>query len=330
MTAPESNKKTDTFISVVAPVISGPSMVEFVVQTSTLLRANYTNYEVVLIDGGSDQETLVGLTELLKDLACIRIVRLAHATNREITTFAGLEAAIGDYIVVITPNMDPPEAIIDLVNVMRGGQDIVYGLSSISIRRSRIAALGARLFYWYGRKYLGLDIPPNSTYLVALNRRSINALTRIKGRYRHFRHLTRQVGFKSSTYEYTPHNPTSVAKERGFIESIRLAKEIVVSYSQHPLRVVSMLGIVASAINLGYAVYAIFIYFFDSHVSNGWTTLSLEMAIMFFLLFIMLSVICEYIGRILEETRVRPAYHIMEELSSTVLIADETRRNVAT
>ena len=113
-----------------------------------------------------------------------------------------------------------------------------------------------------------------------------------------------------------------------FFESIRLAKEIIVSYSHHPLRVVSAIGLFASAANLLYAVYTIAVFIAAKRVAEGWTTLSLELAVMFFLLFIILSVICEYLGRILEETRAQPAYHIMEELSSTVLVADETRRNI--
>ncbi|QQR52788.1 hypothetical protein IPG36_01550 [bacterium] len=91
---------------------------------------------------------------------------------------------------------------------------------------------------------------------------------------------------------------------------------------------VSTLGLVVSGVNLLYALYAIGNYLFNQRVSEGWTTLSLEMAVMFFFLFLMLSVICEYLGRVLEETRAQPAYHIMEELSSTVLVADATRRNV--
>jgi hypothetical protein len=242
--------------------------------------------------------------------------------------FAGLEAAIGDYVVVMMPTTDPTRVITDLVEIMRKGQDIVFGLSKTPIPRSLLGSIGARVFYWYGRKYLGLAIPPDSTHLVGLNRRSINALTRIKGRYRHVRHLTRQVGFKTGTYHYTQLDGGTSAKERGLVESWRLAKEIIVSYSHHPLRVVSRLGLVASAVNLIFATYVIAVYVLNRRVAEGWTTLSLELAVMFFLLFLILSVLCEYVGRILEETRAQPAYHIMEEMVSTALVADATRRNI--
>jgi glycosyltransferase involved in cell wall biosynthesis len=322
-------KKKDVLVTVVAPVSGTPeTMAAFVRDVSSLVESSYTNYELVLVDGGAAEEVIASLSGLLRELPCIRIVRLSQETNRDVMLFAGLEAAIGDYVVVMMPAIDPAHVVIDLVDIMSEGQDIVFGVSKTPPSRSPLAALGARLFYWYGRRYLGLNIPPNSTYLVGLNRRSINALTRIKGRYRHVRHLTRQVGFKTGTYVYSTLAAGQRAKERGLLESLRLAREIVVSYSRHPLRVVSMLGLLASAANLLYALYVIAIYLLNKRVAEGWTTLSLELAVMFFILFVILSVISEYVGRILEETRAQPAYHIMDELVSTALAADATKRNV--
>jgi glycosyltransferase involved in cell wall biosynthesis len=324
----DSRRKTDAFVTAVAPVINDyAAMSSFVHETSAMLAREYTNYELILVDGGAGDESVESVIALTKELPCIRIIRLSQKANTEVVVFAGLEAAIGDYVVVLTPSIDPPKAVKDLVEIMRRNYDIIYGLSESPPPRTRAASLGARLFYWYGRKYLGLNIPPNSTYLVGLNRRSINALTRIKGRYRHVRHLTRQVGFKTAVYRYTP-LAGAATHRRGLLRSLQLANEIVVSYSQHPLRVASRVGLIASSLNLVYALYAIGVFVFAGHVSEGWTTLSLELAAMFFILFIILSVLCEYTGRILEETRMQPAYHIMEEINSTVLVADGTRRNV--
>ncbi len=324
-----SEQKQDVFVTVVAPVVGGASvMTAFLDECSKLLRDNFANYEVVLVDGGADDDVIEALRGKFNELSCLRMVRLSQAANQDIMLFAGLESAIGDYVVVLMPTTDPPAVILDVLNQMRDGHDIVYGLSKTQLRRSRLAILGARFFYWYCRKYLGLDIPVNATYLVGLNRRSVNALTRIKGRYRHVRQLTRHVGFKGASYTYNLKKGAS-EKDRGIVESVRLASEIVLSYSHHPLRAVSLLGLMASAANLLYAFYAIATYLLNRRVSEGWTTLSLELAIMFFILFVILSVVCEYLGRILEETRAQPAYHIMEELASTVLVADETRRNVA-
>jgi hypothetical protein len=49
---------------------------------------------------------------------------------------------------------------------------------------------------------------------------------------------------------------------------------------------------------------------------------------MFFFVFLILTVLSEYVGRILDESKVRPLYYILEERNSSVLLADQDRRNV--
>jgi hypothetical protein len=108
-----------------------------------------------------------------------------------------------------------------------------------------------------------------------------------------------------------------------------VAVGIVVSNSTHPLRVVTWLGLVASGLNMIYMLYVVAIYLFKHSVAEGWATLSLQISGMFFCLFLFMSVLCEYIGRIVSEVRTRPLYHMLEERNSSVVIAHEERRNVA-
>ena len=103
---------------------------------------------------------------------------------------------------------------------------------------------------------------------------------------------------------------------------------MVISYSTQPLRWVSWLGLLASGLNLLYMVYVLATYLLRSRVAEGWTTLSLQASGMFFLLFLCLSVLSEYVGRILEESRDRPLYHVLEERNSNVLLANRDRTNI--
>jgi len=106
------------------------------------------------------------------------------------------------------------------------------------------------------------------------------------------------------------------------------AIELVSSNSDSPLRMISYLGIAASLLNVIYAIYVIFVNITRQNIEKGWTTLSLQSSLMFFILFLLLTMISEYIGKILVESRNDPPYNIMQELSSTISLADETRRNV--
>lgn len=319
----------DCFVSVAATIEEVTDATKgFFTKTITLLGAHYTNYELIIIANGLPDDAVESLTSLLQKYPCIRIIRLSRRYNQEVATFAALESAIGDFVVQASPANDPPSVIPKLVDTLLGGSDIVFGVSKEPLPYSFLAKLGRRWFFWYSGQFLEIDVPVNSTYLLGLNRRAVNALTQVKGYHRHIRHISAQVGFKTTNFSYKPTFHDGILK-RDFFKSVNLAVEIAVSYSRHPLRLMSKLSLLVSGINLLVAVYTIAVYLLrEGHVAEGWTTLSLEISIMFFFVFLMLSVIAEYIGQMREELRNQPPYHIMEELTSNVLIANEARRNV--
>src|SRR5438105_2405397 len=105
---------------------------------------------------------------------------------------------------------------------------------------------------------------------------------------------------------------------------------IIVTNSTHPLRFVSWLGLFGGTLNVLYVGYVAAIYLFKKDVAAGWTTLSLQTAGMFFFVFLILVILSEYIGRILEESKERPLYYVLEERNSSVLLvavrAEEVKR----
>jgi hypothetical protein len=161
---------------------------------------------------------------------------------------------------------------------------------------------------------------------MALSRRAVNAVTRNRQRERHIRYLARQVGYKSSEIFYEPKK--AIPEKKRFSELMVSALELSTNYSKAPLRFISWIGFIVSILNLVYAIYVVLVKLFVSNVAQGWTTLSLQASIMFFFLFAILAVMCEYIGQILQESRQQPLYYIADELNSKISVADNTRRNI--
>jgi dolichol-phosphate mannosyltransferase len=81
---------------------------------------------------------------------------------------------------------------------------------------------------------------------------------------------------------------------------------------------------------MAYAAYVLLVRLLARNVVPGWATQSLQISVMFFFLFLILSMLCAYIGRLLAEVRDRPLYYVMEERNSSVMVADEERKNVVT
>ena len=220
-----NNKKSviDCFVSVATTLDAvDDATKKFLTKTLTLLKGHYTNYELIIVANGLPDDAVESVAELLKEHPCIRIIRLSRHYNQEVATFAAIESAIGDYVIVTSAVNDPPAAVKELVAILRERNDIVFGVSKTPLPYPFLAKLGRRWFFWYSGHFLEVNIPLNTTYLMGMNRRAINALTQIKGHHRHIRHISAQVGFKTATYEYKPKFDTGFAK-RGFIKSVNLA-----------------------------------------------------------------------------------------------------------
>jgi glycosyltransferase involved in cell wall biosynthesis len=256
------------------------------------------------------------------------LIRLSRKFGTAVAIAAGLDAVIGDFIVVMLPAADPPRLIPQLVQRAREGAGIIFGVRRGRASEPLLMRIGAAAFYWYCARILKLNVPPRSALYRVLSRQAVNAITQIRGKRRDLRILCAQVGFVTESFLYDPLNRAGRPKRKGFFEAVNSAIDVIVTSSRHPLRLVSWLGIFASILNIAYSVYVISIYLFKEDVQKGWTTLSLQNAAMFFFLFLILTVLSEYIGHILVEAEERPTYYVLEERTSSVLIADQERRNV--
>lgn len=325
-TVPVNRYVQDIFVSVVVVIGLDSNLVEsYVRRLSSTLRDNYSNYEILIIANDVSIHEMNDVKSILDELPCIRLIVLSKEHDTDTAIFAGLEAAIGDYVCTLDQTLDPTEIIPEMITKNRE-YDIVQGVSSTPVKSLVGTGSGRKLFYWYNKHFMHIDIPVNATYLMAFNRKAINAITGSNRDHRHIRHLVRVIGFKLGALIYTP--ASSPSRRRSFRSGTVEALETITSYSTHPLRVVSWFGVSASFLNLIYAFYVLVINLLHKNVAEGWTTTSLQLSGMFFLLFLGVVILSEYINRILSEQRNDQKYLVDDEFSSTVSIADTERKNV--
>jgi len=110
--------------------------------------------------------------------------------------------------------------------------------------------------------------------------------------------------------------------------AIDLSLEVIVMNSQRPLRIVTFGALFIGMMNFLYFLYVAAVYLFKDDIAAGWVTLSAHSSLSFVLLFAILAVIAEYVGRVLEETRSRPMYYVVEEKSAQQQVANIQRKNV--
>lgn len=326
-----SQPKRDAFVSVIVPVFNENTYIaDFVRHCHSVLAHTYANYELIVVDDGSSDGTGSAVASLLKSIDGLRLLRLSRPFGREAAVLAGLDSSIGDYVVVMLPVSDPVEIIPDMVEQCRRGSGIVVGVEKEPAVRSLPAQLASKFFHWYCRRHLGLELHRGSRFFRVFSRTALNAVLQIKDRVRNLRHLSGIVGFDADQFLYSPIWRTATPISRQLWEDVSEGVHVILANSRHPLRFVTVLGLGASILNLLYIGYIIAVYLAKPNVAAGWTTLSLQQGVMFFLIFVILTVLAEYVGLVLWETRERPAYFVAKEEQSNLSLKVAERRNVVT
>jgi glycosyltransferase involved in cell wall biosynthesis len=320
---------SECFVSVIAPLHNDCKIVgPFVTEVMQILQHNYPNYELVLVNDGSEDGTVEKVNLLLKKYKCIRLINLSRHFGTEIAIAAGLDSVIGDFVVVMLPESDPPQLIPVLIEQCRRGKDILLGVRQNRFGEPLWMRAGANLFYWFCRRLLKISLTKNATEFRVLSRQAVNAILQVEDKYRYLRLLSAYIGYRSDTFVYEPVRRYKRTRTRGLRESINIGLQIIFINSAHPLRFASYLSLFASLFNLAYIGYVALVYIFKKKVAEGWVTLSLQNAVMFFFISIILAVLCEYVGLIFAQSRGWAAYYIAEEKNSSVLIAKEERPNI--
>lgn len=320
---------TDCFVSVVAPLYNDADIVEAYVEgVIAELKGGYANYELVLVDDSSSDDTVERVSALLKKHECIRLIRLSRTFGQETAISAGLDSVIGDFIVVMLPESDPPKLIPQIVEQCRKGVGVVFGIRNYRRHEPFWLRLGARLFYWYMNRVLKVDLPKNSTDFRVFSRQALNALIRIKDRFRYLRTFSAYVGYGSESFAYERIRRREKPRTKRFREAVGTAVNMIIANSTQPLRMVSLLGLILAFLCVLHMGYVFLVRLLAENVAPGWATRSLYNSAMFLFLFLILSVLCEYVGRLLGEVKDRPLYYVLEERNSSVLIADKDRKNV--
>lgn len=307
-----------------ADIISG--VVHGIVGT---IASSEAYYEILIIDNGSTDGSTAIVERLQKEIPNIRLLILSRKYDTEVAYAAALDNCIGDYVVLLEMAHDPPAMIPTLLQKALEGFDVV-----IAERRDRsddtlVQRAFAQLFYRVCGNVSGFHFSPNASYFRVLSRRAVNAITKIKHKKRYLKYLSALIGFTSTHLPYE-RVPLRVGKKNreGTWALIRRAIDVLISNSTLLLRIVSLLGVIASLLNLLFIVYVFAVSMIKTRTAEGWVSTSLVNSTMFFLLFVILTIMSEYIVRVLTESKDQPLYFIAEERNSTLLTTKHDRINV--
>lgn len=297
------------------------------VQTELAKQANY--YEILIVDNGSTDASVELVKTIQDTVPNVRLLILSRRYSTDIAYSAALDNSIGDYVVMMDMRCDPPAMIATLMQAALHGTDVVIAERKNRSDNTFLQKISAKLFYSVVGKLTGIYLVPNAADFRVLSRRAVNSITQIKSKSRYLKYINAHVGFTQTYVPYDRHYRPGYSGQRdGFWQSLSRAIEVIISNSIIPLRLVTLLGLIASFLNLLFIAYVFIVTVVKQQIAEGWISTSLVSSTMFFLLFFILTVVSEYVARILVESKDQPLYFIAEESASKFLAAMKDKINV--
>ncbi|HRC23299.1 MAG: glycosyltransferase [Nitrospira sp.] len=265
-------------------------------------------YEIVLVDDGSQDQSPDILRRMEAEDQRIVIVEFARNFGHQVAISAGLEQCRGRVVCIMDADLqDPPEVLHTFLAKWREGWEVVY-----AIRTERKEWWGKRLayagFYRLLQRVANIDIPLDAGDFCVMDRRVVDLLVRMPERNRFVRGIRSWVGFKQIGVPYERHARHAGAPKYTFRKLLYLALDGLISFSHMPLRIITLLGFTVSFLSFLVALFYLVKKFTLGTGVPGFTTLVVSIFFLAGIQLVTIGVIGEYIGRISDEVKRRPLY----------------------
>lgn len=307
-------------LSVVVPCYNEQEVLpEFHRRLVAVLSALGRPWEVVYVNDGSRDGTLEVMRSLQAACAQVAIVDLSRNFGKEIAMTAGLDACIGDAIVIIDADLqDPPELIPQLVAEWQAGFDMVYARRDSRLGETALKKATARVFYRVIGKLSRVSIPADTGDFRLMSRRAVDALLQLREQHRFMKGLFAWVGFPQKAVLYRRDPRFAGDTKWNYWKLWNFAVEGITSFSTVPLRLATYCGIGIAMIAFVYAGWIFYKTLAFGESVKGYPSL---MVVVLFLgggQLIGIGVLGEYLGRMFNETKNRPLYFLNEHRPSTL------------
>ena len=302
-------------LSIVSPVYGCRGCLEELVDAvAQNAQGLVQSFELILVDDASPDNAWDRILELQAPRPWLRGLRLARNFGQHSAISAGIEHTRGEWVVVMDCDLqDPPSAIPDLYRKALGErQDVVFAQ-----RRNRKDGPGKRLYSWGFFRLLswltGTGQDPSTANFGIFHRKVIDAVCAMPERDRSFPLMVKWAGFR---HGFLPIEHSARAEGRSSYtlrRMLRLAKNIILGYSEKPLKLVAMLGLGCSLLSFLMVAVAIVRWLEGDVAVAGYTSIVASVWLVGGMLLFSLGVVGLYVGQVFRNVQGRPYYIVAED-----------------
>ena len=297
-------------ISVVVPVYKSADTLPLLVDELGKVLPNVAGeFELVLVNDGSPDQSWAAITRLAQDYSWVRGIDLMRNSGQHNATLCGIRGAKYEVIVIMDDDLqNPPSEIPKLVEKLGQGYDVVYGVAK---KRQQV---------WW-KRLASVIVKRAIAYVMG------QQAVRDIGAFKAFRSDLRKsfenfygpdvlvdvlLSWGTSRFSYVEVDESPrIAGESNYniYELIKVSLLVLTSFTTIPLRFASLLGLLFTFFGVGVLIYVLTIYFTLGSI-DGFPFLASTITIFSGVQLFALGIIGEYLARIFERTKGRPAYTV--------------------
>ena len=303
-------------ISVVVPVYMGANTIaELSTRAIRIIENIHYTPEIVLVNDASPDNSWEVIEALNKENPSkIRGINFSRNFGQHYAISAGIAAAKGDWVVVMDCDLqDVPEEIEKLLHKAKEGFDVV--LAKREKRKDSFFKRFLSKFFYRILNYLsGASYDAAVANFGIYHRSVVDTIIALPEKNRFFPSMVKWVGFKQIAIIVQHAKRDEGSSSYSFKKLLNLSLDIILSYSDKPLRLAIKLGLLITFFALVFSLYQIYQWYHGDIEVLGYTSLILSIWFFSGIIISFIGVVGLYIGKIFENVKDRPTYIIKEEI----------------
>ena len=271
---------------------------------------------MVFVNDGSRDHTWDIIQRLYHESPYVCGINLSRNRGHQNAIMAGMMTARhwADAIITIDADLqDDLNAIPKMVREFSNGNDIVYGVKVSRTADPWLKRFSAEAFYRL-QSQMGVESIFNHADFRLLSRRALNLLAEYPERNIYLRGMIPALGLPSTTVDDVLSERTAGTSKYNLSRMLGLALDGITSFSIRPIYLILNLGIIFIVIAFAIGLYVIRALIVGTAMP-GWSSLMLSIWLVGGFVLIGIGITGIYIGKIYQEVKRRPLYHIQDILT---------------
>ena len=278
---------------------------------------NDLQIEYWFVNDGSSDNSLVEMRKLHEqNPERVHYISFSRNFGKEAGLYAGLQAATGDYIVVMDVDLqDPPEFLPKMYELLQTGEYDCIGTRRVDrAGEAKFKSFLSTQFYHIINRLSQTNIVPGARDYRMMTRQMVDAVLSLKEYNRFSKGIFSWVGFKTKYLDY--HNVERVAGKTDWStwKLFKYAFDGIADFSQVPLSIAVWLGTTSFVLSIIGLLFVIIRRIVEPSSSVfGWASLICIILLFGGLQLLCIGIVGKYIGRIYMQVKQRPIYIIKEK-----------------